>query len=406
MTATAQTAAVQTATIETPTIRMTARRSRFWILAGVFLVLIAIVVLAVTGAGKTSGTPYSATNAGPAGSKSIAQVLEQQGIDVTVTGSLAATRAALASHTPSTLMLVDPNNYLDDDQLSSVASLARHTVLLAPTYSQLARLVPGIEQAGVVPDKPLTANCDFAAARQAGTVTGTGFGYRDTRKDGSTTACFGSGRSTYSVLDVDRAGRSTTVVGTTKAFTNEHVAERGNAALALTVLGDNPRLVWYLPTIDDVAVAGKPTIAELTPPWVSPVIVLLIITALAAAIWRGRRMGPLIVENLPVTVRASETMEGRARLYQRGSARLRAIDSLRIGAVTRLAAVCGLSRLATTAEIVSAVSSVTGIDERGIRSLLLDDVPRTDRDLVALSDSLLRLERAVSEAIHSHLQGE
>jgi hypothetical protein len=401
-----------TATIETPTIRVAARRSRFWILAAVFLVIIAIIVLAITGAGRAAGAAYSATNAGPAGSKAIAQVLQQHGVDVTVADSLAATRAALSGSTPSTLMLVDPNNYLDDRQLSSVAALAQHVVLLAPTFSQLARLTPGVEQAGAVTNKPLTAGCSLVAARQAGTVTGTGLGYRDTTKDGSALSCFNSGRSTYSVIDITHAGRSITVVGTTAAFTNEHVAEHGNAALALNVLGDNPRLVWYLPTIDDVAGVGKPTIAQLTPPWVSPVIVLLIITAIAAAVWRGRRMGPLIVENLPVVVRSSETMEGRARLYQRGSARLRALDALRIGAVTRLAATCGLSRLATTTEIVSAVASVTGEDERGIRSLLLDDVPRTDRELVARSDALLRLERRTADAvrpqqqIHSQHRGE
>lgn len=394
-----------TTTIQTPTIRVAARRSLFWILAALFLVIVALVVLTLTGAGGTSGTPYSATNAGPAGSRAIAQVLKQHGIDVVVTDSLAATRAALTGATPSTLILVDPEGYLGDDQLSSVASLARHVVLLAPTFSELARLTPGIEQAGAVSDRALTAGCSLAAARQAGTVTGTGLGYRDTVKDGSAVSCFGSGRSTFSVIAVQHAGRTVTVIGTTAAFTNEHVSERGNAALALSVLGDNPRLVWYLPTIDDVAVTGKPTIAELTPPWVSPVIVLLIITVIAAAVWRGRRMGPLIIENLPVTVRASETMEGRARLYQRGAARLRAIDALRIGAVTRLAATCGLSRLATTGEIVSAVASVLGEDEPGIRSLLLDDVPRSDRDLVALSDALLQLERKTAEAVRTQ-EGE
>ena len=65
--------------------------------------------------------------------------------------------------------------------------------------------------------------------------------------------------------------------------------------------------------------------------------ILLLLVFLAAAFWRGRRLGPLVVENLPVVVRASETMEGRARLYQKSSARLHALDALRIGAIQRLA---------------------------------------------------------------------
>ncbi len=390
-----------TATIDTPTIRTATRRSLFWIIAAIFAIAVALATLALTGASQTAATPYSATEAGPTGSKALAQVLAQHGVAVTVTDSLVRTRSALLkSDGEATMMLVDPNDYLDADQVRSLAGLAKHVVLLTPTFAQLADLAPEIAQAGAVSEKkPLKAGCSFTPARNAGTVGGGGFAYRliDTSLDATT--CFGSGHSAYSLIDLDRAGRRITVVGTTAAFTNAHAAEFGNAALALNLLGDNAHLVWYLPTINDRAIAGTPTIAQLTPPWVSPVIVLLIITGIAAAVWRGRRMGPIVVENLPVTVRASETMEGRARLYQKGSARLRAIDSLRIGAVARLASTCGLSRLATVDEVISAVASLTGSDEGAIRNLLLDDVPRTDRALVALSDSLLELERRTAESV-------
>ncbi len=389
----------------TPTIRQATRRSLFWILAAVFAVVVALASIALTGAGHATGTPFSATDASPTGSKAITEVLHQQGVDVTVTGTLAGTRAALTSPGHSTLMLVDQNGYLNGDQLRSLAALAQHVVLLAPTYSALVALVPEVAQAGAVADEPLSGGCDLPAARNAGTVGGKGVGYRIVATGSPATACFDSGRGVFSLVDIERAGRRMTVVGTTDAFTNAHVAERGDAALALNLLGDNAHLVWYLPTVGDVAVAGRPTIAELTPPWVDPVLVLLVAAAIAAAVWRGRRMGPLVVENLPVVVRASETMEGRARLYQRGAARLRAIDSLRIGTVGRLATLCGLSRLSSVDEVASAVAEVTGREIGSVRSLLLDAVPRSDRELVALSDGLLELERATDRAIRPQ-QGE
>jgi hypothetical protein len=118
-----------------------------------------------------------------------------------------------------------------------------------------------------------------------------------------------------------------------------------------------------------------------------------------AAFWRGRRLGPLVIENLPVTVRASETMEGRARLYQKGAARLRALDSLRVGTIDRIAVQCGLPRVAIVDEVIAAVASLTSSDIREVRSLLLDETPRTDRDLVRLSDRLLELERSVASAV-------
>jgi hypothetical protein len=105
-----------------------------------------------------------------------------------------------------------------------------------------------------------------------------------------------------------------------------------------------------------------------------------------------------VVENLPVVVRASETMEGRARLYQKSSARLHALDALRIGAIQRLATQCGLSRLAEVDEVVAAVAALTDTDRIRVGDLLVDAVPATDRELVRLSDDLLELERAVRAA--------
>jgi hypothetical protein len=229
-------------------------------------------------------------------------------------------------------------------------------------------------------------------------VSGAGRGYRVIGQGADATTCFGSGSKVFSLIRLESGSHTVTVLGTSDAFSNEHVAERGNAALALNLLGANPRLVWYLPTIDDSAVAGGPSIAELTPVWVSPVLALLVIVAIVAAFWRGRRMGPLVIENLPVTVRASETMEGRARLYQKGAARLRALDALRVGTIDRLAAQCGLPRLASVDDVIAAVAQLTASDPLEVRSLLLDDAPRTDRDLVRLSDRLLELERSVARA--------
>ena len=106
--------------------------------------------------------------------------------------------------------------------------------------------------------------------------------------------------------------------------------------------------------------------------------------------------GPIVVENLPVVVRASETMEGRARLYSRAKARLRALDALRIGTVDRLARAVGLPRTATVDEVISAVSALTGRDRAGVAAVLLDATPHTDAELVRLSDELLALAAAVA----------
>jgi hypothetical protein len=203
----------------------------------------------------------------------------------------------------------------------------------------------------------------------------------------------------YSLVSVPTATGVATVVGAGDALSNEFVADRGNAAFALNLLGATDDLVWYTPTAADLSTEAPPTLGELSPDWVLPATALVVLTALAAAFWRGRRFGPLVIENLPVTVRANETMQGRARLYQRSSARLRALDSLRIGTVQRIAALCGLSRVATVDEVAATAAAVSGLQPNDVRRILLDAVPTTDRELVELSDQLLTLERTVATSV-------
>jgi hypothetical protein len=225
---------------------------------------------------------------------------------------------------------------------------------------------------------------------------GDGYGYRAPK---GTTLCFGSGDGMYSLVQVGQPDALVTVFGAPSVLDNGHVPERGNAALALNLLGEHENLVWYLPSVADYEDGGTPTLGEISPEWLTPVVLLLILTGIAAAVWRGRRMGALVIENLPVTVRASETMEGRARLYATASARQHALDSLRIGTVQRVGALLGLPRVATVEEVVAAASAALGTDPRGIATLLLHAVPGSDAELVRLSDELLIFERRVSDAL-------
>ena len=190
-----------------------------------------------------------------------------------------------------------------------------------------------------------------------------------------------------------------TFVGQPAVFRNEGIATYGNAALALNQLGASDTLVWYLPTLADVPRTGPPSLGSLTPGWVTPALALLLLTAIGAFVWRGRRFGPLVAENLPVTVRANETMEGRARLYARHSARLRAIDALRVGTLGRLANSLGLPRTAHHSEITLAVAALTGRTVAEVRAVLIDDMPTHDSELIRLSDRLADLEVAVDRML-------
>ena len=379
----------------TPTTGRVIRRALFWVGALVFAGLVAVISVGTAGS-AVGGVPLSATNAAPGGAMGVAEVLKQHGVVVTPTGSLAETRAAIADPATTTLFVYDNGLYLDASRLRQAIGLADTVVLVDATFAELRAVAPGVAQAGAVSGN-LAADCPLAAVKKAGTVSGGGFGYRVVGDSSGVTACLGSGDNVYSLIQLD--GGRLILLGATDALTNQHVIEKGNAALALNLLGAHENLVWYIPTAADVPAYQGQDLGSLTPAWVTPVLILLMITFVVAAVWRGRRLGPLVIENLPVTVRASETMLGRARLYEKSSSRLRALDSLRIGGIGRLAALCGLPRVATVDEVAAAVASVTGRQVGEVRRLLVDDIPQTDGDLVRLSDALLVLERDVARAL-------
>jgi hypothetical protein len=84
------------------------------------------------------------------------------------------------------------------------------------------------------------------------------------------------------------------------------------------------------------------------------------LVVLLVALWKGRRIGPLVSEELPVVVRASETVEGRGRLYRSRRARDRAADALRTATLQRLLPRLGLGAGASPTAVVTAVAQRSG----------------------------------------------
>jgi hypothetical protein len=377
----------------TPTAGRAIRRALLWAGAVVVTVVVGILIVSSASGGLDQGVPLAADNPAPGGAMAVAEVLGDQGVRVVQTGDL--DRTLTAADADATILLYDAYGLLDEDQHARLLRSGSDLVVLDPTFFELQDLAPGVAHAGGA-SGTFDADCSLAAVTKAGTVVGEGSAYRLTG-DADATGCLADG-DRYGLVQVHEDGVDVTLLGMTSVLTNEHVATEGNAALALNLLGTHRTLVWYLPTADDLEGQTPPDIADLTPPWVTPLAVMILLVALGAIFWRARRVGPLVVENLPVVVRASETMQGRARLYERSNARLHALDALRIGAVARLARTCGLSRQAGVGEVADAVAAVTGRDRAAVAGILIDRIPETDAELVQLSDDLLTLEADTAAA--------
>jgi CheY-like chemotaxis protein len=373
----------------TPRFRTRLRRALFWIVLAAFGLLVVAVVYSMAGSGSTGAPPLEPTSAKPDGAKAVAQVLEAEGVTVSSVTSADDALRALEGAGGATLFVVD-NPYLDPSRLAGLAGASGSVVLVDPSFPVLQELAPGVRIAGSAGGDGVAADCSEATPERAERVTVD----NTYRIEGDAVGCFPVDGDRFGVVSVP-GSTPLTIVGSPAVFANGSVTNYGNAALALGLLGTTDELVWYVPGLADVEADAPPTIGELTPGWVVPSLLLILLATVAAGVWRGRRFGPLVVEPLPVTVRAGETMEGRARLYQRTSARLRALDSLRIGAIERIASLLALSRHADARDVSAAAAALTGRSPDEVRSILIDAVPRSDADLVGLSDALTILEAQI-----------
>ncbi|MFD5148616.1 DUF4350 domain-containing protein [Streptomyces sp. NPDC058401] len=378
--------------------------------------IVAFVVLLAAGLGLAalnSGARHGyldPRSADPFGSRAVAELLKERGVATRVVTT--AEEAADAAGPDTTLLVTDPDR-LGETQLRSIRSAidlsGGRTVLLAPSTLSLPALAPGTrtngDGDGDSPDANLDPGsaCTLPAATTAGRAA-TGGGHRYTTTTGAAGCYPSAGHPTLLVLPTGIPGGDTVLLGSEDVFLNKNLAAEGNASLALQLLGSRPNLVWYLPSLAD----GNPDAAgtgeeqdffDLIPAGWSWALLQLFLAAAVAALWRARRLGPLVTERLPVLVRASEATEGRARLYRKADARDRAATVLRAAARERLAALVGVppSTAHDPAALVPAVAArlTAGRPPHDPAALLFGAAPTTDAALIALADHLDALEREV-----------
>jgi hypothetical protein len=201
-------------------------------------------------------------------------------------------------------------------------------------------------------------------------------------------------------LDVTAGHPATVVAGLGPAWTNERIAEDSNAGTAVRALGSTPRLVWYQPGTGDALAPGPGETGtsddgSVWPRWTTPVTVLLLATVVLLAIARGRRLGRLVREPLPVVVRAIETTESRGRLYRRAGDRARAAAVLRRGTTERLTRRLAVGRAAGPDAVVHAAALATGRPPGELADILFGPAPPDDAALIHLAQQLTDLEERV-----------
>ncbi|MFJ2175595.1 DUF4350 domain-containing protein [Streptomyces sp. NPDC087851] len=386
---------------------------------GLLLALLVLLTAGIAMAALRSGEQYGRLDPRSAdrfGSRATAELLRDHGVSVTVRTTL---RAATAEAGPDTTLLVTNPDLLTSTQQHTLrartAPAGGRTVLLGAGPPSLGTLAPGVRTDTPAPVSAHAPRCSLPAAVRAGTVDIGGERY-ETDTPGADSCYPSHGAPTLLRIPEARTGSAgtsatdaasgdTVLLGSPDILYNDRLDQQGNASLALQLLGSRPHLVWYLPSLSDDSAstadggednAGS-TFLELIPSgWLWGTFQLFL-AALLAAVWRARRLGPLVTERLPVAIRASESTEGRAGLYRKANARDHAASALRTATRDRLAPLLGVppTKAHRPDSLIPAVSARLPDSDHDLAALLFGPAPTGDAALIRLADQLDALEREV-----------
>lgn len=364
------------------------------LLAALILIVVGATVLITGGRDRGELDPRAVDGAG---SRAFAEILRRQGVDVTLATSSDALRQAVERAPAETTVFVPFPNRLNAEQAAAAAVLRPgRTVLVEPNDDSLETFDISAIDGGSVGLDTVEPRCDLPEARRAGNAELGGSRYL-TSVSGAVRCYPSHGAPTLVILPRD--GGDAVLLGTGAPLRNDRLDEHGNASLTMQLLGAHPHLVWFLP--DDVDEGDESLLSLLPAGWRFGAIQLTAAVVLFA-LYRARRLGPVVTEPLPVVVRATETAEGRARLYRRGRTVDRAAEQLRAATRTRVAARLGTGTgpgATHPAVLVDAVAARTRRAPADVYHLLYGAVPENEDGLVALADHLDQLEELVKTGV-------
>ena len=362
-----------------PTARSVARSGRGPVAVIAVLLLVAVGLALVTGTRRAGALDPRAYD--PGGAHAVAALLKGRGVPVHVVTSLDGARAEAG---PRTTLVVPFPASLTTLELVEVRGVAGRQLIVGASYQDSTDAL-GFDVTVGSSSRPhrMTPHCSLPIAQTAGSARLGGYSY----SGAAGTSCYDASLYTVGMM---------TLVGSGDFLTNGRLDQDGNAALALGLLGPSTKVLWLLPRTDRAVLGEKRTLRELLPEWVLESVLQLCIAVVLLALWRARRLGRVVVEPLPVVVRAAEAVEGRGRLYRSVRARDRAAEALRAATRDAVARRLGLGLTGTPAALVAAASARTGRPPAEVEALLYGPVPLDDDSLVLLADALSRFDSEVS----------
>lgn len=345
---------------------------------------------------------------GPVGGAALLAVLERNGVEVEVARSAEEVRRSLgdgAAGDDTSVVVANPTNL----GTSAATQLREQTlgvdrlVLLSPDTEQLLAMRAAAVSVTSPTGLEVTSECDNDPIDDGDRLAAVDARY-ETPDGSAATTCFplrlvdedeeaGDAHGSAMVqLPSTGSHPPLTIVGTRTGFGNRVITQADNAAIALRLLGGSPRLIWYQPGVGDLSGGETRSAGTLWPLWLGPVLGLVAVGTVLLAVIRGRRLGRLVAEPLPVVVHAAETTESRGRLYRRAQDRPRAAAVLRLATIDRLRSRLALRRTDPLDVVARATSAATSRPVSEVMDLVAGPDPTDDAALVQLAQDLSDLE--------------
>ncbi|HET8602188.1 MAG TPA: DUF4350 domain-containing protein [Segeticoccus sp.] len=381
------------------------RRWRAPVLWGVAVLVVAAALTLIALGQQRNSAALDPDNVQPHGTHALVQVLRDHGVQVTVVRSQRQLLAADPG--PGTTLVVTDTEQLSAHTARTARRAAAHSdriVLVQPGRAAIRGFALPVER-GPGTAQPTTAHCATGDVRRGDRITGTRSTYVPD-PGAPAEVCFpgpgGTGGSVVTVPATDQRPQAV-LLGSTDLLTNGTITRADHAGVAVRALGHSPRLVWYVANVEDISATDQSAVSTIVPAWFTPALLLLGSAALVLILWRGRRLGRLVTEPLPVVVRATETTESRGRLYRKARDRDRTLAVLQAATRRRLTARLGLPPGSSPEALASAVAKATGRHTAAVAHLLgrppAEGTPpppvADDATMLNLARELARLEEEV-----------
>jgi len=366
------------------------------VIGALLTVTLALTLLNPGGQGNTDD--LDPANPGYSGSQALAHVLSQHGVSVTVVRS----QTELLRQTidaSSTVVITQTTRLSGRTAATALAhSASAAGVVLLEADPEVAKGMGLPVDSHLTDLAEVTADCQGTGMGPDFQLSRAGRAYTPSANASSAITCFpdkSNGGGAMVVLAAAGHERPPVILlGDRGLISNGAILDSDNAAIALHLFGQTDRLIWYVPSLADIS-ATDATSRSIAPIWFEPALALLASAFLLVCLWRGRRLGRLVNEPLPVVVRAVETTESRGRMYRKHRDRTRASAILALATRRRLTAYLGLSASSSTESVAAAAAAVSGRPYNEVLPLLGSPAAHDDSSLLERANALIQLEKEV-----------